>query len=72
MSLDKNRLKTDLTTLYNGTINSTGNAQQAQTAFINGLADTIERYVKGAQINYTTGLVAGSTPVTGTFNGSLT
>ncbi|RKR83186.1 hypothetical protein BDD43_3388 [Mucilaginibacter gracilis] len=71
MSLDKDRLKSDLTALLDKTETSTGNENDSKEQYVNDLADSIERYVKGAQIKYINGLTAGSNAVVGTFNGSL-
>lgn len=68
MSLNKTQLKTDLRSLYDGTLSSSGSAADAKEAFIAGLADVIDAYIKTEKINYTSGLTAGANPVVGTFN----
>lgn len=67
MSLNKAKLKTDLTALFDGTINSEGNETAAKTAFIDGLTDIIDSYVRSIQVNYTSGLTATNGLVNGTF-----
>lgn len=68
MALDKTTLKNTIITLLNDMMTKeTDSVEEYATR----LSDAIDEYVKGAKINYTTGLTAGSTPVTGTFNGSL-
>lgn len=71
MSLDIAQLETSLSALYDGTLVASDNAQDARTAFVNQLAAIIDAYVRSAAIDYTGGLIAGSTPVTGTFEGNL-
>lgn len=71
MSLNKPKLKTDLGDLFDLTTVDGVSATDARTAFINKLADIVDDYVKSALIVYTSGLVAGSNPVTGTFTGHL-
>lgn len=71
MSLDKAGLKVNLKTMYDATKVAAADGPTAEQNFINSLADAIETYVKSAQVNYTSGLIAGSNTVIGTFNGSL-
>lgn len=72
MALNKTKLVSDLTTLYNATLdNGELTPEQAKQKFIQELAAAIEDYVKSAQINYVSGLVASTYLVTGTFNGNL-
>lgn len=45
--------------------------QNSTQEFADRLIDVLEEWLKEASINYMTGLVAGSNPVTGTFTGKL-
>lgn len=68
MALNKTELKDDIVTLLTDMMTrETDSVEEYATR----LADAIDKYVKSAKINYTTGLVAGSNPVTGVFNGQL-
>ena len=45
--------------------------QNSTEEFADHLIEIMEEWLKEATINYITGLVAGSNPVTGTFTGKL-
>lgn len=68
MALDKTNLKIKIVELMTEMMER---EESSIDEFATRLSNAIDDYVKGAKINYTSGLVAGSTPVTGTFNGSL-
>lgn len=68
MALDKAALKTKIIQIMNDMLTR---EEDSIEEFATRLSDAVDTYVKGAKINYTTGLAAGSNPVTGTFNGSL-
>ncbi|WAC40589.1 hypothetical protein [Pedobacter sp. SL55] len=72
MALNKPKLITDLTTLYDATLdNGELSPAEAKTKFIQELANAIEAYVKSATVKYNSGLTAPNGAVTGTFNGGL-
>lgn len=68
MALNKAALKTKVVEILTDMLTR---EEDSIEEFATRLTDAIEDYVKDAKINYTTGLVAGSNPVTGVFNGSL-
>ena len=70
MSLNKNNLKNDIKGIMQDMLTREHNSIDE---FATRLSDAIDTYVKEADINYTSGLVAPSSggTVTGTFNGSL-
>ena len=68
MSLNKEELKNNIKALIEGLMTQ---EEASIDEFAEGLADHIDTYVKGADIKYTNGLFAGSTAVTGNFNGEL-
>lgn len=69
--LDQNRLKTSLKATFTDVSWSELEQVEALDLFCGKLAKAIIDEVKNASINYTTGLTAGSTPVTGTFNNTI-
>lgn len=73
MALNKNGLKVNLRALYNDTLDNKGlSPEGAKEAFINGLANAIETFIKTATVNYITGLTSASGGVvTGTFNHTI-
>lgn len=68
MALDKTALKTTIAALMNDMMQR---EESSIEEFAQRLSDAVDGYVKGAKINYTSGLVAGTTPVTGIFTGTL-
>ncbi len=68
MALDKTTLKNTIVAIMTDMLTREENSIEE---FAQRLTDAVDTYVKGAKINYTSGLTAGSTAVTGTFNGSL-
>jgi len=70
MSLDKSNLKINLKVVM---LDMMERENISINEFVNRFVDHIDDYVKGADINYTNGLIAPSTggSVTGTFNGTL-
>lgn len=70
MALDKTGLKNDLNTLYTATLdNGELTPNEAKELFLTRMADAIEKFVKTATVNYTSGLTSASGGVvTGTFN----
>jgi hypothetical protein len=68
MALNTAQLKTDIIELLTETMKS---EETDFEKFAEKLANMIEKYVKTAQINYTSGLVAPNGAVTGTFNGNI-
>lgn len=68
MALDKGTLKTKVIAIMTDMLTRENNSVEE---FAERLCTAIDTYVKGAKINYTNGLTAGSTPVTGVFNGSV-
>jgi len=73
MALDKTGLKNTIVGILTdmATRDESNNEADVVDEFATRLSDAIDIYVKTAKINYTTGLTAGATLVTGTFNGSL-
>lgn len=71
MSLNKPQLENDLRALFDATLDSDTSEQQAKDAFIQGLANIIDGYIKTAKIKYTGGLVAPNGSVTGTINHTI-
>ena len=71
MSLNLATLKTDLEAVYDATLIADTDAAAAKTAFVNGLANAFDKYVKTASLTYASGLVAGSVPVTGSIIGGI-
>lgn len=68
MALNKTILKDKIVTIMTDMLTREENSIEE---FATRLSDAVDDYVKGAKINYITGLVAGSNPVTGIFNGTL-
>lgn len=69
MALDKTRLKNNLKAMYVDAAANGGETRADQLDyFCEKLADVIVEEVKQLHINYTNGLTAGSTPVTGAIN----
>lgn len=69
MALDKDRLKNNLIALYDDMEANGGNNREDQRDYFCGkLADVLVDEIKQLHINYTNGLLAGSTPVTGIIN----
>lgn len=68
MALNKTILKEKIIEIMTDMLSREQNSIEE---FATRISDAVDDYVKGAKINYTTGLVAGSSPVTGTFNGTL-
>lgn len=68
MALNKTDLKNKIISIMTEMLTKEENSIEE---FATRLSDAVDDYVKQAKINYTSGLVAGSNPVTGTFNGSL-
>lgn len=67
--LDKTRLKNNLKTVYQDAEANGGNDRASQLDyFCDKLADVIVEEIKQLKINYTSGLIAGSTPVSGAIN----
>jgi len=72
MALQTDTLKEDLKNLYRQTAgNQEQDEEAALDAFCNSMAGLFEKYVKTAAVVYSTGLVAGPNPVTGTFTHSI-
>lgn len=71
MSLNKELLKTDLRSLYDSTLSSNGNEADSKEAFISGLADAIDSYIKTANITYSGGLTSPNGAVAGIFNNTI-
>lgn len=71
MALDTGKLKTDLKRLYQQARDNNEGADAALDAFIEGMGDVIEAYVKSITITYTTGLSAPNGPVVGTFEHTI-
>ena len=71
MPLNKAQLITDLGNAYDATLVASVDAATAKANFVTAMANAIDAYVKTAKINYTSGLAAGATAVTGTFTGTL-
>jgi hypothetical protein len=63
--------KTDLKAAYNETLASKGTADAALDAFLDAFITATGDYVRSATINYMSGLISGSGPVTGQFEGDL-
>ena len=76
MSLDLTTLISDLTLAFETRVGDTFTDQSTAIGdTARDIANAIDRFVKTAQINYTTGLVApggSGGPVTGSFTGNLT
>lgn len=69
MALDNVRLKNNLKAMYLDAEENGGNNRADQLDyFCAKLADVIIEEIKQLHINYTNGLIAGSTPVTGAIN----
>ena len=72
MALQTEELKQDLKRLYRETAgNQEQDEEQALEAFCDSMASLFEKYVKTAAVVYSTGLVAGPNPVTGTFEHTI-
>ena len=69
MALDKDRLKNNLKAMYQDAEANGGNSRELQLDyFCMKLADVLVEEIKQLKINYTNGLAAASTPVTGVIN----
>ncbi len=69
MALDKTRLKNNLKALYiDAEANGGDNRADQLDYFCENLADVLVDEIKQLHINYTAGLVAGATAVTGSIN----
>jgi len=71
MGLDLAGLKTNLKAAYDATLVASDSAADAEDAFVDAVATAIDTYVRTASLVYSTGLVAGSNPVTGDIVGGL-
>jgi len=69
MSLNKTDLKNDIIQIMNDMMKR---EETSIEEFATRLSDSIDTYVKAADINYTGGLIAPNGAVSGTFNGTLT
>ncbi len=71
--LDKNRLKNKFKAALQDAEANGGNTREGQLEYwCDKLAEAIVDEIKEAKVNYTNGLVAGATPVTGAINHSIT
>lgn len=69
MALDKTRLKNNLKAMYeDAAANGGDNRADQLDYFCTKLADVLVEEIKQLKINYTNGLTAASTPVTGVIN----
>jgi aspartyl/asparaginyl-tRNA synthetase len=69
VALDKTRLKNNLKTMYQDMEVNGGNSREDQLDyFCEKLADVLVEEIKNLKVNYTNGLTAGSTPVAGLLN----
>ncbi|MDD2965539.1 MAG: hypothetical protein PHU33_16470 [Bacteroidales bacterium] len=69
--MDKNILKSSIKQAFLDQRNKTDNPEAAIDDLAGKIADAVDVFIKGLVISYTSGLVAGPYPVTGTFNYSL-
>lgn len=69
--LNKQRLINDILAVFDNEAVQETDAMISRQRIAAGLAAAIETYVKDAKIKYLAGLIAGTTVVTGTFNGNL-
>jgi hypothetical protein len=69
--LDKTRLKGTIKAAYTGVSWNTLEANAALDAFCDALAGAIIDEMKQIKVSYTNGLTAGTTPVAGTFNNTI-
>lgn len=68
MALNKQELKSSIVSIVRDMQERDADSVEE---FAERLAGSIDAYVKGAKITYTSGLVAPNGAVTGTFNGKL-
>ena len=68
MSLNKEQLKIDIVTVLTALM---AKEEVGIEDFAEGISEAVDKFVKTADIKYTSGLTAGSTAVTGNFNGQL-
>ena len=69
MALNVNRLKDNLKTVYQDAEVNGGNTREDQLDyFCEKLAEVLVNEIKELTVNYTNGLVAGATAVTGVIN----
>lgn len=71
MALNKITLQQDIKQAFKDMKQADTDEEQGLNMFCDKLASALDKYVRSAQINYITGLVAPQGPVTGTFNGNL-
>lgn len=73
MALNKPQLVNDLRALFRQTWDENTSAEDAETAFLNTMANIIDAYVKSATVNYSGGLstASGGGPVTGILNHTI-
>lgn len=71
MPLDKPTLIADLQKIFDDESVVEVNPALSRQRVASKMADAIEKYVRSARVKYNNGLTAGSTPVTGNFNGGL-
>lgn len=69
--LDRQRLENKIKDLFDYEALQVSDPDQSRQRIAKGIADAIHEYVSDAKIKYLSGLAAGSTPVTGNFNGNL-
>lgn len=68
MALNKALLKNEIKSLLEDMMTR---EDSSFDEFATRLSDSIDQFVKGANIIYNSGLTAGGNPVSGTFNGNL-
>ena len=71
MALRTEELKAELKDLYKSTQGTEGDAEAALEAFVEGLGNLLESYVKSATVTYSGGLLAPNGAVSGTFNHTI-
>ncbi len=69
--LDKDKLKKSIQSAFIEAKGKTDNPEAAIEALSGHIANAIDDFVKSLEISYTSGLVAGPYPVTGTFTYTL-
>lgn len=68
LNTEKETAKTELTALLS---DMRTREEISDEEYAERLINLFEKWIKKAEIKYTTGLVAGTNPVTGTFTGEL-